>query len=73
MARLGCNVEIMAAGCVGKALYLALRISQLAPSAYFPLIYGNYSGGSLGEGGGVSWKRTGANFEKLKHCPLADI
>lgn len=46
-----CNVEIMAAGCVGKALYLALRISQLAPSAYFPLIYGNYSGGSLGGGG----------------------
>lgn len=47
MAILGCNVEIMAAGCVGEALYLALHISQLAPSADFPLIYGNYSGGSL--------------------------
>lgn len=40
----------MAAGCVWEALYLALRISQLAPSANFPVIIEG------GAGGGGVWE-----------------
>lgn len=48
-AILECNVEIMAAGCVGEALYLALRISQLAPSADFPNIWKSWGEGWGGQ------------------------